>query len=118
MDYSLIKMAKLEGGKVYVEQDGEFIECPDAKTQTNGEADSNGIVIIGAAGAVYFSVIHLDIAYLLKNLTDSLDKVIEITRAQYIISADNAQWGQISELMTIGDGIISINTGLKEHKLI
>lgn len=118
MDYSLIKLAKLEGGKVFIDQDGAWIECPDIKTQTTGEADSSGIVIIGAIGAVYFSVIQLDIAYLLHRMSDALAKMEEITRTQYIVTADNAGWGQIPDLMAIGDSIASIKTDVDEHKLI
>lgn len=118
MDYSLIRQAKQEGGKVYIEQDGAWIECPDIKTQTTGEADSAGIVIIGAIGAVYFSSIQLDISYTLRTLSDALAQVIAITRAQYVINADNAQFGQISELMGIGDSIANIKTEIDERKLI
>jgi hypothetical protein len=118
MDHSLIRPAKQEGGKVYIEQDGAWIVCPDAKTQTMGEADSTGIVIIGAMGAVYFSSIQLDIRYLLRTLSDALGKIAEITRAQYVINADNAQFGQMAELVSVGEGILDIRTTIDEYKLI
>lgn len=118
MDYSLVRQAKQEGGKVFIEQDGAWIACPDARTQTTGEADSTGIVIIGAAGTVYFSSIQLDIRYLLRTLSDALGKIAEITHAQYIISADNAQFGQMDELMSIGEELLTIRTAIDEYKLI
>lgn len=118
MDYSLINQAKLEDGKVYIFQGDAWIVCPDAKAQTMGEANSTGIVIIGAMGAVYFSSIQLDISYTLRTLSEALGKVVEITRAQYVINADNAVFGQITELSGIGDSIAGIKTQIDEHKLI
>lgn len=128
----MIAPAKLVGGKVYVNQYERWVEAPDVIPIVLGEADSIGFVLIGEEQTRYITETQTDMAFLLQEakkvlaeLTALSNQVIAITRAQYIISADNAQWGVNNNLTPIGDAVgalvdkqNAIANELAKHKLI
>lgn len=128
----MIAPAKLVGGKVYVNQYERWVEAPDVIPIVLGQADSIGFVLIGEEQTRYITETQTDAAFLLQEakkvlaeLTALSNQVIAITRAQYIISADNAQWGVNNNLTPIGDAVgalvdkqNAIANELARHKLI
>lgn len=132
MERAMIAPAKLVGGKIYINQYERWVLAPDVISTVIGEADSIGFAIIGEEQTRYITKTQVDAAFLLQEAKDVLaeltalsQQVIAITRAQYVIAADNAQWGVNDNLTPIGDAVEAlvgkqndIAGELADHKLI
>lgn len=132
MERAMIAPAKLVGGKIYINQYERWVLAPDVISTVIGEADSIGFAIIGEEQTRYITKTQVDAAFLLQEAKDVLaeltalsQQVIAITRAQYVINADNAQWGINNNLTPIGDAVVAlvdkqndIAGELAKHKLI
>lgn len=119
MNNTRVLIARVVGGIVEINQDGEYYPADDVLMLNNGAADSTGIVIINDTTARYMTNTQLDTAYILNELISVIDSVIDVTSSNaYLIAANTPVYGQIASFAAITTALETIKTGIEEHQIL
>lgn len=124
MERVKLQMAKVVDGVVQLQYgtgtDGSptYVPADDVVMLGTGQADSEGIAVIGETVTRYMTNTQVDTVFLLAKALEIATKAMDICNANFIISADNAISGQNTALTPIANELQTIINELEGRKLV
>lgn len=114
-----ILIARVVGGIVEIQQDGEYSPADDVLMLNNGAEDSEGIVIINGLVSRYMTNTQLDTAFILNNLLGVVEEAIKLSSsAAYLITANTPVYGKIAAFAPVTASLEQIKAEIEGHKIL
>jgi hypothetical protein len=88
--------AKVDGGIIYIEQDGEFFKSDDSILIPSGSGDSTGYVLVGSNASIYITNTQVDLQQVIDVISDEIQSAATVPAA----TADTSGGSPTNEVFT------------------